>query len=117
MTRGLFDSPDSPLVPPDTPTPTTTPTTTEPTVSLLALTNQQRRAGIAEAVMRASFDMPHMGEDDVVVTANWSRTDGGSLGVFVQGTVAGDTHVQAGVVFAKHYDDLAVLGQIRISRK
>lgn len=78
---------------------------------LISLTKQQKRAGIAEAVMRASFDIPEMGEDDVVVTGQWQHGVGGALGVFVKGE-----HVTGGIVFQKTYDDLSVLGQIRLRR-
>lgn len=87
------------------------------TDALISLTKQQKRAGIAEAVMRASFDMPEMGSDDVVITAGWDRNDGGAIGVYVQGTLASEIHVTGGIVFRKHYDDLSVLGQLRLSRK
>ena len=77
----------------------------------IPLTRQQKRAGIAEAVLRASFDMPEMGDDDVVVTGRWIHGTGGAVGVFVKGE-----HVTGGVVFEKTYDDLSVMGQLRIRR-
>lgn len=113
---GLYDSPDASLrVRAGGPAPAATPPPSPPTDPLVALTTQQRRAGIAEAVMRASFDAVHDDDPtdtDVVVTGQWQSGAGGAIGVVVE-----HKRVSGAVVFAKHYDDLAVLGQIRLTRK
>lgn len=85
---------------------------TDVTEPLIALTRQQKRAGIAEAVLRASFDMPDLGDDEIVITGKWQKDVGGAISLYFAVT----DKVTGGVVVEKTYDDLAVLGQIRLRR-